>query len=78
VRPEGANHLWRKIPPRELSIDVVVTERLRPIDEALPHAGASQGESPEVAHLVHSLRCSIAAGVRGRPDLSRTSRNERE
>ena len=23
VRPEGANHLWRKKPPRELSIDVL-------------------------------------------------------
>jgi hypothetical protein len=28
VRPEGANHLWRKIPPRELSIDLVADERL--------------------------------------------------
>jgi hypothetical protein len=24
VRPEGANHQWRMIPPRELSIDLVV------------------------------------------------------
>jgi hypothetical protein len=30
VRPEGANHQWRKIPPRELSIDLVADERLRP------------------------------------------------
>jgi len=28
VRPEGANHQWRKIPPRELSIDLVADERL--------------------------------------------------
>jgi hypothetical protein len=28
VRPEGANHLWRKIPPGELSIDPVADERL--------------------------------------------------
>ena len=28
VRPEGANHQWRKIPPRELSIDPVADERL--------------------------------------------------
>jgi hypothetical protein len=28
VRPEGANHLWRKNPPRELSIDLVADERL--------------------------------------------------
>ena len=27
VRPEGANHLWRKKPPRELSIDLVADER---------------------------------------------------
>jgi len=27
VRPEGANHQWRKIPPRELSIDLVADER---------------------------------------------------
>jgi len=28
VRPEGANHLWRKKPPRELSIDLVADKRL--------------------------------------------------
>ena len=28
VRPEGANHLWRKNRPRELSIDLVADERL--------------------------------------------------
>jgi hypothetical protein len=28
VRPEGANHLWRKTPPRELSIDLVADGRL--------------------------------------------------
>jgi len=28
VRPEGACHQWRKIPPRELSIDLVADERL--------------------------------------------------
>ena len=28
VRPEGADHQWRKIPPRELSIDPVADERL--------------------------------------------------
>jgi len=28
VRPEGADHQWRKIPPRELSIDLVADERL--------------------------------------------------
>jgi hypothetical protein len=28
VRPEGANHQWRKNPPRELSIDLVADERL--------------------------------------------------
>ena len=28
VRPEGANHQWRKIPPRELSIDLEADERL--------------------------------------------------
>jgi hypothetical protein len=28
VRPEGANHQWRKNPPRELSIDLVAGERL--------------------------------------------------
>src|SRR4029434_9460531 len=30
VRPEGANHQWRKNPPRELSIDLVADERLPP------------------------------------------------
>jgi len=28
VRPEGAHHQWRKIPPGELSIDPVASERL--------------------------------------------------
>ena len=28
VRPEGANHRWRRIPPGELSIDPVASERL--------------------------------------------------
>jgi hypothetical protein len=28
VRPEGANHQWKKIPPRELSIDLEADERL--------------------------------------------------
>ena len=27
VRPEGAYHQWRKVPPRELSIDLVADER---------------------------------------------------
>jgi hypothetical protein len=28
VRPEGACHQWRTVPPRELSIDLVADERL--------------------------------------------------
>jgi hypothetical protein len=28
VRPEGANHLWRRNPPRNLSINLVADERL--------------------------------------------------
>jgi hypothetical protein len=27
VRPEGADHQWRKVPARELSIDLVADER---------------------------------------------------
>jgi len=27
VRPEGAKHQWRRVPPRELSIDLVADER---------------------------------------------------
>jgi hypothetical protein len=27
VRPEGANHQWREIPPRELSIDLEADEQ---------------------------------------------------
>lgn len=27
VRPEGAEHQWRKVPPRELSVDLVADER---------------------------------------------------
>ena len=38
VRPEGANHQWRKIPPGELSIDLVADERL---GWATGRAGAS-------------------------------------
>ena len=28
VRPEGAKHLWRRVPPGELSIDPEADERL--------------------------------------------------
>jgi adenylate cyclase len=28
VRPEGAQHQWRKVPPRELSVELVADERL--------------------------------------------------
>jgi hypothetical protein len=38
VRPDGANHQWRKIPPGELSIDPVADERL---SRATGRAGAS-------------------------------------
>jgi hypothetical protein len=38
VRPEGANHHWREIPPRELSIDLEADERL---GRATGRAGAS-------------------------------------
>src|SRR3954451_10791871 len=27
VRPDGARHQWRKVPPRELSVDLVADER---------------------------------------------------
>ena len=27
VRPDGAEHQWRKMPPRELSVDLVANER---------------------------------------------------
>ena len=27
VRPEGAEHQWREVPPRELSVDLVADER---------------------------------------------------
>jgi hypothetical protein len=30
VRPEGANHQWREIPPGELSIDPEADERAQP------------------------------------------------
>jgi hypothetical protein len=38
VRPEGACHQWRKIPPRELSIDLVADERF---GRAIGRIGAS-------------------------------------
>src|SRR5450759_4191364 len=38
VRPEGANHQWRKMPPRELSIDLEADERF---GRATGRAGAS-------------------------------------
>jgi len=38
VRPEGANHQWSKIPPRELLIDLEADERL---DRVTGWAGAS-------------------------------------
>jgi hypothetical protein len=38
VRPDGAHHQWRQIPPRELSIDLVADERFC---RATGRAGAS-------------------------------------
>jgi hypothetical protein len=38
VRPEGANHQWRKIPSRELSIELEADEQL---GWATGRAGAS-------------------------------------
>jgi hypothetical protein len=38
VRPEGANHQWRKIPSRELSIELEADEQL---GRATGRAGAS-------------------------------------
>jgi hypothetical protein len=33
VRPEGANHLWRRVPSGELSIDMEADERLAEVTE---------------------------------------------
>src|SRR3979411_625893 len=44
VRPEGANHQWRKIPPGELSIDPVADERL---GGGTARAGAAGPKEPE-------------------------------
>jgi hypothetical protein len=38
VRPDGAYHQWRRIPPRELSIDLEADERF---GRATGRAGAS-------------------------------------
>jgi hypothetical protein len=38
VRPEGADHQWRRVPPRELSIDLVADARF---DRVTGRAGAS-------------------------------------
>src|SRR6202521_1373179 len=46
VRPEGANHQWRRVPPRELSIDLVADERL---GRVTGRAGASRQRSPWAA-----------------------------
>src|SRR5258706_6357533 len=46
VRPEGANHQWRKMPPRELSIDLEADERLGWVTG---RAGASCQRSPWAA-----------------------------
>ncbi len=27
LRPDGADHQWREVPPRELSVDLVADER---------------------------------------------------
>jgi hypothetical protein len=35
VRPEGANHQWRKIPSRELSIELEADEQLAGQPEGL-------------------------------------------
>ena len=44
VRPEGANHQWRKIPPGELSIDPEADERLGRVTGSDP-AGCNVSEA---------------------------------
>jgi hypothetical protein len=42
VRPEGANHQWRKIPPRKLSIDLEADERLGWVTGTCPDASPAR------------------------------------
>src|SRR3981081_884829 len=49
VRPEGANHQWRKIPPRELSIDLVADERLGRVTGRAGASGKRPGSAVEQA-----------------------------
>ena len=47
VRPEGANHQWRKNPPGELSIDPVADERL-----VRSHGMRSHYDSPQTETFI--------------------------
>ena len=61
VRPEGANHQWRKIPPRELLIDLEADERL---DRVTGWAGArDKGRRGRLSDPVGRNACEARAGL---------------
>ena len=61
VRPEGANYQWRKIPPRELSIDLEADERL---DWVTGWAGASdKGRLGRLSDPAGRNACEARAGL---------------
>src|SRR3954470_14406686 len=56
VRPDGAYHQWRRVPPGELSIAPVADERF---GRATDWAGASEGSLPSGAdHRATTLYCT--------------------
>ena len=69
MRPEGANHLWRRNPPGNLSIDPVADERLAALFAAIAHGHGTgrlsdnvrdHGESWRVNGLSADAVCTAA------------------
>ena len=51
MRPEGANHQWRRNPPRELSIDLVADERLGRVTGRAGALRAAKAAGVEVGRI---------------------------
>jgi hypothetical protein len=59
VRPEGADHQLRKIPPIELSIDLVADERSGPPQQSVPRINRLCRLESDAPDVMFSLPCFV-------------------
>ena len=74
VRPEGAEHQWRKMPSKELSVDLVANKRGGRVPQSLAERlGSYSTLWPEpIAATYHLYRCK---GVWIPPTINSVQRN---